>query len=105
MPVTISPGVADRPAGPVDQHVQVRHRIGRQPVGPERLGQRVVRHQVGAAHREHPQQGAHLAAAERRRRDLLAVAAHLEPPEQLQVHTSVTPHIVLARQGTARSRS
>ena len=88
--------LAHRPSGPVDQHVQVGHRVGRQPVRPQHVGQRVVRHQVGPAHREHPQQGAYLAPAERRRRDLLAVAAHLEPPEQLQVHPRHA-HIVLAR--------
>ena len=53
-----------------------------------------------AAHRQHPQQRADLAAAERRRRHLLAVAAHLEPPQQLQGHVGHGA-IVLARRRTA----
>jgi hypothetical protein len=53
-----------------------------------------VRHEIGAAHREHAQQRAHLAPAERRGRDLRAVVAHLEPPEQLQVHAGRHPHMV-----------
>ena len=109
--------VAERAAGPVDQHPEVARRIGGQPVRPQRLGQHVVRHQVGAAHRQHPQQRADLAPAERRGRDLLAVAADLEPPEQLQVHAGRHPHMVdhgtaqielrrsNCRHRTARSRS
>ena len=60
----------------------------------------LVPHEVLAAHRQHPQERADLAAAERRRRHLLAVAAHLEPPQQLQGHVGHGA-IVLARRRTA----
>ncbi|WP_296149463.1 hypothetical protein [Pseudonocardia sp. SCN 73-27] len=43
-----------------------------------------MRDEVAVAHREDPQHRADLPAAERRGRHLLAVATHLEAPEQLQ---------------------
>ena len=93
-------GNADRPPGAGDEHREVRDGIGGLVVGPQRLGQNLVRHEVRAAHRQHPQQSADLAAAERRGRHLLAVAAHLEPPQQLQGHVGHGA-IVLARRRTA----
>ena len=93
-------GNGERPPGAGDEHREVRDGIGGLVVGPQRLGQDLVRHEVRAAHRQHPQQRADLAAAERRGRHLLAVAAHLEPPQQLQGHVGHGV-IVLARRRTA----
>ena len=96
------PGLGQGAAGAGDQHRQVGDGVGGLPVGPQRLGEDVVRDEVGPAHGEHPQQRAHLAAAECRGRHLLAVAADLEPPEQLQGQTGHGV-IVLGPARTARN--
>ena len=84
--MTIDLGVAQRAPGPVDEHLEVGSGVGGQPVGPQRLGEHLVRDQVGAAHGEHPQQRAHLAAPEGGGRHLGTVAVDLEAAQQLQVH-------------------
>ncbi len=94
-------GHGQGPAGARDEHRDVGRGIGGLLVRPQRLGEDLVRHQVGSPHRQHPQQGAHLAPAECRRRHLLAVAAHLEAAEQLQGQSGHGV-IVLARRRTAR---
>ena len=69
-PVTIRPGSPSARRARFTSTFRFAAGSAGRPVGPQRLGEHVVRHQVGAADGEHPQQRAHLAAAERRGRDL-----------------------------------
>jgi hypothetical protein len=78
-------GPADGAACPVDEHLQIRRRVRGQSVGPEPLGQDVVRQEAAPPGDEDPQQGTDLATPEARHWHLGPAAQHHEPPEETEL--------------------
>ena len=77
--------IPERPARARDQHLQVRPRVRRRPERPQGLGEDVLRHVLAAPGDQDADEPPGQPPAERRRRHLLAVAEHGEPPEDAHV--------------------
>lgn len=80
--------IPEGPPRPLDQHLQVRRGVGGEALRPEGVGECLLRHQLAAAAREHPDQRADAASTELARRDLLVPAAHDEAAQQPDLHTA-----------------
>jgi hypothetical protein len=80
------------PTGAVDQHLQVRSRIGGRPITPEHLAQNIMRNELAPPHQQNPQERPNLASAEFRRRDLAAVPQHHEPSEETDLERARRGH-------------
>lgn len=74
--------VPQGPPCPVDQHLQVRDRVGREVLIPQRFGQGVLRDELAGPAGEHADEDTDPAAAELACRNLLVLAAHDEAAQQ-----------------------